>query len=88
MKLSILEKNLTFSQALEAIKEGKWIKVPEWTGYWFLRGGKLVVKTWEGEELYTPWLLETVLREDWQIVEVDKEWKKEQEKIMFAALIK
>lgn len=68
----VIEKNLTFSKALEAIKDGKLIKVPEWEGYWFLRGGKIIVKTWDGHELSTPWLYETVLREDWQIVEHEK----------------
>jgi len=66
--MEVLRKNLTFSDALRELKEGSWIRVPEWTGYWFLRGGKIIVKTWDGKELDTPWLLENVLREDWQVV--------------------
>ena len=77
-KLTILERNLTFSRALEALKEKKYIKVPEWEGYWFLRSGSIVVKTFDGQELGTPWLKETVLREDWQIVDINKEWENEQ----------
>jgi len=68
---TIIEKNLTFSQALEHLKLGGKIKVPEWTGYWFLRGGKIWVKTFDGKYLDTPWLQETVLREDWQLIEVE-----------------
>lgn len=80
-KLKILTQHLTFSEALYALKERKWIKVPEWDGYWFLRGGKIIVKTWDGRELDNPWLIETVLREDWQVVEIDPKWEKEQQKI-------
>lgn len=70
-KLKILESNLTFSQALVALKEKKFIKVPEWDGYWFLQGGKIKVMTYDGQITDTPWLEGTVLREDWQIVEQD-----------------
>lgn len=71
MKLNVIDKHLTFSQALEHLKNGGFIRVPEWDGYWFKRGGKIMVKTWDGQELDTPWLQETVLREDWQFVEVE-----------------
>lgn len=77
-KLTILQRNLTFSEALQALKEDKLVKLPEYKGYWFLKGGKVTVKTYDGQETTDPWLKETVLREDWQIVEIDKEWEKEQ----------
>lgn len=60
--------NLNFGQALEALKNGEKIRVPEWKGYWYLSGGKIIVRFENGEETDTPWLKETVLREDWQIV--------------------
>jgi len=70
-KLRLIRKNLSFGEALEFLKLGGFIKVPEWDGYWFKRGGKIMVKTWDGKELDTPWLEATVLREDWQLVQLD-----------------
>lgn len=80
MKLTILERNLTFSQALEAVKEGQWIKCPEWEGYWFLKGGKIQVMNHNGEVGGEPWLREQpyILREDWQVVKIDEAWQKEE----------
>lgn len=69
MKLFIRHKNLTFSDALEWLKLGKWIKCPEWEGYWFMKGGNIWVMTHEGKVVDTPWFEQTVLREDWQVVE-------------------
>lgn len=73
MQLKIKEKNLTFSQALDLIKQGKMVKVPEWRGYWFLKAGLIHVMTEDGIELDTPWTREQflILREDWQLVELD-----------------
>lgn len=62
-------KNLTFSEALEHLKAGNYIRVPEWRGYWYLEGGKILVRTWDGKTLDSPSLKETVLREDWQVVQ-------------------
>ncbi len=81
-KLKVLQSNLTFSEALVALKDRKYIKVPEWTGYWFLEGGLIKVRTHNDEVVLTPWLEGTVLREDWQIVEIDVEWENEQRKII------
>lgn len=71
MKLKIVKSQITFSEALQALKEKKMVKVPEWEGYWFLKGGEIHVKTWDNRELNTPWYHNNVLREDWQIVEQD-----------------
>lgn len=87
-KLIIKEKNLTFSQALNDLKVGGWIKVPEWQGYWFLKGGKIRVMTHDAMEVTTPWLEATVLREDWQLVEINPEWKKLEEEVLLEALTK
>jgi len=78
-KLTIVQRNLTFSEALQALKERKWVRCPEWSGYWFLEAGKINVMKHDGTVSTTPWLEATVLREDWQIVEIDKEWQKEQQ---------
>lgn len=90
MKLKIIEKNLTFSEALGAIKEGKWVKVPEWRGYWFLKAGLIRVMNEDGVVLDTPWTKEQflILREDWQIVEKDDQWEKEQEKLFMDSIKK
>ena len=60
--LKVLLTNLTFSEALVELKAKKFIKCPEWDGYW--------------------WLEATVLREDWQLVEIDKDWEEEQRNII------
>jgi len=86
-KLKVLQRNLTFSEALQALKEDKLIKLPEYKGYWFLKGGRVTVKTYDGQETTDPWLKETVLREDWQIVDVDREWYKDQQAEMARAIM-
>lgn len=60
---------MKFGEALEAIKEGKKVKLPEWVGYWFKKNGEIWVHLESGEDVNTPWFKETIFREDWQIVE-------------------
>jgi hypothetical protein len=60
--------NLNFGQALEALNEGKKIKVPEWKGYWFKHTGMVKVMTAEGDILDTPHFQQYIFRNDWQIV--------------------
>jgi len=74
--LKVLLTNLTFSEALVELKAKKFIKCPEWDGYWWLEAGKINVMTHEGRVVGTPWLEATVLREDWQLVEIDAEWER------------
>lgn len=76
-KLRVVKNKISFSEALEALKIGKWINVPEWDGYWFLKGGQITVKTWDGHELTAPWYHQNVLREDWQIVESNPDYEKQ-----------
>jgi len=67
--MKIVQSNLKFGDALEAMKNGAKIRCPEWEGYWFKRGGRIVVKQYDGNEVMDPWLKETIFREDWQIVD-------------------
>lgn len=60
--------NLTFGLALEALNEGKKIKVPEWKGYWFKESGMVKVMTAEGEVLDTPHFQQYIFRTDWSIL--------------------
>jgi hypothetical protein len=62
---------MNFGQALEALNEGKKIKVPEWGGYWFKQSGMIKVMTAEGVILETPHFQQYIFREDWEIAEKD-----------------
>jgi hypothetical protein len=70
MQLEVIRKNLTFSQALKALKQFQMIKCPEWEGFWFLEGGKIKVMQYDGIVTNKPWIEQNVLREDWQVVDV------------------
>ena len=67
--MSEFKTNLTFGQALEAIKEGYKVRLPEWVGYWYKKNGEIWVHKEDGTEVDTPWFKETVFRNDWQIAE-------------------
>jgi hypothetical protein len=56
-----------FGMALEALNEGKKIKVPEWKGYWFKESGMVMVMTAEEKILETPHFQQYIFRTDWQI---------------------
>jgi len=62
---------MNFGQALEALNEGKKIKVPEWGGYWFKQSGMIKVMTAEGVVLETPHFQQYIFRQDWEIAEKD-----------------
>jgi hypothetical protein len=62
---------MNFAQALEALNEGKKIKVPEWGGYWFKQSGIIKVMTAEGVVLETPHFQQYIFRTDWEIAEKD-----------------
>ena len=81
-KLKVLQTNLTFSEALVELKAKKFIKCPEWEGYWFLKGGMVLVFTHDEKIINTPWYNGNILREDWQLVEIDKDWEEEQRNII------
>lgn len=59
-------KNLTFGEAEGLALEGKFIKLPEWRGFWFVKDGDMKVFTSEGRILDTP--METFKeRGDWEV---------------------
>jgi hypothetical protein len=66
-----MDKNvLNFEEAKAALKEGKKVKLPEWTGYWFQNPqGHIQVFTKHGEVLNTPDYDSFGSRNDWQIHE-------------------
>lgn len=59
---------MNFGQALELIKTGRMVRVPEWKGYWFRKNGSLWVHTSDGEEFPQEdmsWVNAVIFREDW-----------------------
>lgn len=61
--------NLTYREALEAMKEGFNVKLPEWTGYWYIVHGQIVVFAKNGDLLANPWVGKFSMRNDWEITE-------------------
>jgi len=59
----------TFSEALRELKEGKKVRLPEWTGYWFQEDDKIKVFTRTGEILETPHYHKFEDRNDWQVTD-------------------
>lgn len=66
---TIKTNNLSFPEAMEALEQGHKIKLPEWTGYWFKKDGKVLVLTKQGDLLNTPHFVTYSLRDDWQITD-------------------
>lgn len=52
------------------------IKLPEWLGFWFLdpATGKVMVETFDGQLLDTPWYDQYRDRNDWQITDGLRTW--------------
>ena len=55
------------------------VKLPEWGGFWFLdpATGKVMVETFDGKLLDTPWYDKYKDRNDWQTTDglVPRSWK-------------
>ena len=62
---------MNLQEALQAIKEGKKVKLPEWSGYWFLdvNNDMISVLTKDGDILDTPWFDKYEDRTDFEITE-------------------
>ena len=60
---------MNYNQALEKIRKGDLIKLPEWDGYWYMVGGKIYVITSSGETLDTPYLEDYKERVDWVVTD-------------------
>lgn len=63
------KKGLTFHDAMEALNTGVKVKLPEWIGYWFKDGAKIMVFTQTGDILDTPEIESYNNRNDWQITD-------------------
>lgn len=68
---------MRFSEAFEALKKGKKIKLSHWTGYWQLKNDRVIMHCKNGERIdlqdskdiiYT---LSNIASDDWQIVDND-----------------
>lgn len=57
---------MNFTQALEAMASGKKVKLPEWQGYWFMRGVEVKVFSSNGDILDTPWFDKYDMRTDFE----------------------
>ena len=63
---------MNFGKALELIKQGKKVRVPEWQGWWFKKNGQIWVHTEDGNEFPQDdmsWVNSVIWREDWEVVE-------------------
>lgn len=63
-----MKKNLNYSEAEPYAHEGKFIKLPEWTGFWFVKNNEMHVFTADGRVLDTPDDLHKE-RSDWEITD-------------------
>lgn len=58
---------LTFNEAMKAMHSGCKVRLPEWTGYWFINKGEMSLLTREGDILNTPDFNKFSSRDDWEI---------------------
>lgn len=64
-----VEINFNFGVALELMKQGKRVRVPEWIGYWFKKNGALYVHLEDGSEHMQDdisWINAVIWRDDWE----------------------
>jgi hypothetical protein len=64
-----IDKTYTYKEALQLLREGKKVKLPEWTGYWFQDTEGIKVLTKKGEIVLTPHHDKHKHRTDWEITE-------------------
>jgi hypothetical protein len=60
---------MNFNEAMNALNEGRKVRLPEWGGYWFVQDGEILVMTKDGQILDTPWLKKFRKRTDWMLVQ-------------------
>jgi Protein of unknown function (DUF2829) len=58
---------LSFNEAMKAMHSGFKIRLPEWTGYWFVNSGEMSLLTRTGDLLNTPDFKKFGDRDDWEI---------------------
>jgi hypothetical protein len=66
--------NLNYTQAYGAMENGEKIKLPEWTGYWYMEGNIIKVCTRKGEILETPYIADYKTRTDWAICDGSRDF--------------
>ncbi len=61
---------LTYDQALDAIDSGKYVRLPEWIGYWFNDGSGPKAFTRTGD-IIDAWvgMMYVITRNDWELCE-------------------
>lgn len=70
---------MKFREALEALKDGKKIKLPHWKGYWELEDGNVMMHCKDGRILNIKetediiYTLSFIASEDWEVVDSDYE---------------
>lgn len=59
---------MTFGEAIEVMRKGGKVRLPEWKGYWYKKNGQVIVHLEDGTENDTPWFQQTIWRKDWEVV--------------------
>lgn len=57
------------SEAKERLWAGRFVKLPEWNGFWFMRHDKIHVFTFDGRVVNTPQLDLLDSRDDWELTD-------------------
>lgn len=65
---------MTYNEAIEALENGKKVKLPEWQGYWFKEKGEIKVFTRTGEYVSTPYLNDYQERTDWELTDGSRDF--------------
>lgn len=66
---------MVFKEALEEMKKGNKVKLPEWVGYWFIRDNDILIHCSDGKvisitETEVPIVTaEFMARDDWEVVD-------------------
>lgn len=58
---------MKFDDALEALKKGHKVTLPEWFGYWHLSGGIILAHTQDDRDIVATHFQTNVFRNDWEI---------------------
>ncbi len=62
---------MNFGDALELMKKGEKVRVPEWKGWWFRKDGGIWIHTEDGKifpQESIDWINAVIWREDWEVV--------------------
>lgn len=56
-------------EAITLLSLGKFVKLPEWQGFWFDKNGEIKVFTYDGKILDSPFLSNYEFRTDWEVTD-------------------